>query len=177
MGKEIVYVGSDNFTLVPEPVDDENPLGFEAVSNLEDLDELLLRYDSSFRYVQVICANSRLIQCWSVKIVFVPYRAVRWSVCLPVEKQGRRYVPVTYVVPPDGNDVFYYFTDVTPDEKPIRAVPYLNDLKLLSPSVESKLALVRASHWRWNKGRHTVSIRPQDVIETETVRYSRSRVF
>jgi hypothetical protein len=178
MPREIVYVGMDDFTLAPpEPVDDEKPAGFKAVFHLEDLDELHSRYDSSFRYVQVICSAYEQIQCWSANTVFVPYRAVRWLVCFPVEKQGRRYVPVTYTLPPCGDDVFYYFTGVAPDETPIRAVPSLDGLNFLSPSAASQLALVRVQDWRWNKGRHTVSVRPQDVIETETVRYSRARVF
>jgi len=178
MPREIVYVGMDDFTLaLPEPVDDEKPAGFKAVFHLEALDELLPRYDPSFCYVQVICAVYGPIQCWSANTVFVPYRAVRWLLCFPAEKQGRRYVPVMYTLPPNGEDIFYYFTGVTPDGESIRAVSSLDDLKFLSPSAASKLALVRASRWRWNKGRNTVLIRPQDVIETETVRYSRVCVF
>ena len=178
MPREIVYVGTDDFILeLPEPVDDEKPAGFEAVFHLEDLDELHPRYDSSFRYAQTICAAYGPIQCWSANTAFVPYKAVRWMLCFPVEKCGRRYVPVMYVLPPGGDDIFYYFTGVTPDGAPIRAVSSLDDLKFLSPSPASKLALVRASHWRWNKGQNTVFIRPQDVIKTEPVRYSRMRIF
>jgi len=178
MPREIVYVGTDNFTLeLPEPAGDEKPAGSKAVFHLEALDELHPRYAPSFCYVQVICAVYGPIQCWSANTVFVPYRAVRWLLCFPAEKQGRRYVPVMYTLPPNGEDIFYYFTGVTPDGKSIRAVSSLDDLKFLSPSAASKLALVRASRWRWNKGRNTVLIRPQDVIETETVRYSRARVF
>ena len=178
MPREIVYVGTDNFTLaLPEPVDDEKPAGFTAVFHLTDLDALHGRYDPPFTYVQMICVVSKPVQDWWTPIVFVPYRAVRWMLCFPVEKQGRRYVPVTYTLPPCGDDVFYYFTGVAPDETPIRAVPSLDGLNFLSPSAASQLALVRVQDWRWNKGRHTVSVRPQDVIETETVRYSRARVF
>jgi len=176
MAKEIVYVGTDNLTLeLPEPVDDEAPSGFKAVFHLSDLDELPGECDPP--YVQALCARYKPIQCWSASTVFVPYNAVRWILCFPVERRGRRYVPVMYVLPPDGDDVFYYFTDVTPDGKPIRAVSCLDDLKFLFPSPASKLALVRASHWRWNKGRNTVLIRPQDVLKEETVRYSRVCVF
>ena len=178
MGKEIVYVGSDDLTLeLPEPVDDEKPAGFKAVFHLEDLDELHSRYDSSFRYVQVICAVYGPIQCWSANTVFVPYRAVRWLVCFPVEKQGRRYVPVTYTIPPDGDDVFYCFADSTSHRKILRAVPHLDDLKFLSPFQVLKPAVVRAKSWRWDKRQNTVFIHPQDVIETEVIRYSRLRVF
>jgi len=173
--KEIVYAGASEITLeLPDPVEDD-VFGFEAVFHLSDLDELY--GDPPFRHVQMLCASYKPMQCWSASTVFVPYKAVRWMLCFPVEKQGRRYVPVTYVVPPNGDDVFYYFPDVIPTGAPIRAVPSLDYLKFLSLSVPSKLALVRASHWRWNKGRNTVLIRPQDVIETEPVRYSRMRVF
>jgi len=178
MPREIVYVGMDDFTLAPpEPVDDEKPAGFKAVSHLTDLDALHGRYDPPFTHVQMICVVSKPIRDWWTPIVFVPYRAVRWLVCFPAEKQGRRYVPVMYTLPPNGEDIFYYFTGVTTDGESIRAVSSLDDLKFLSPSAVSKLALVRASHWRWNKGRNTVLIRPQDVIEEETVRYSRVCVF
>ena len=175
MPREIVYVGTDNLTLVPEPVDDEKPLGFEAVFHLEDLDELLLRYDSSFRYAQTICAAYGPIQRWSANIVFVPYKAVRWMLCFPVEKCGRRYVPVMYVLPPGGDDIFYYFTGTTPSGTPIRAVSSLDDLKFLSPLPQSKLALVRAKDWRWDG--EAVLIAPQDVLELEIVLDSEVRVF
>jgi hypothetical protein len=180
--KEIVYTGVDDFIVLdppidlPEPVDDEKPSGFEAVFYLDDLDELPGRY---FRYAQALCVYHKSIQWWSANTVFVPYRAIRWLLCFPIEKQRRRYVPVMYVLPPSGDDIFYCFTDtdVAPDGAPIRAVPDLDSLKFLSPSAASQLALVRASHWRWNKGRHTVLIRPQDVLQIETVRYSKIRTF
>jgi hypothetical protein len=176
MPREIVYVGMDNLTLeLPEPVDDEKPAGFEAVFHLSDLDKLPGECDPS--YVQALCARYKPIQCWSADTVFVPYEAVRWMLCFPAEKQGRRYVPVMYVLPPSGDDIFYYFTGVTPDGAPIRAVSCLDDLKFLSPSAASQLALVRVQNWRWTKGRNTVLIRPQDVLEVEAVRYSKVRVF
>jgi len=175
--KEIVYVGQDDLTLdLPEEIEDYTPRGFEAVSRLEDLDRLPGQYAFS-RYVQALCVLSKPIRDWWPHTFFVPYRAVRWLACFPAEKQGRRYVPVMYVLPPSGDDIFYYFTGVTPDGAPIRAVSCLDDLKFLSPSAASQLALVRAKDWRWNKGRNTVLIRPQDVIKTETVRYSKVRVF
>ena len=173
--KEIVYAGASEITLeLPDPVEDD-VLGFEAVFHLSDLDELY--GDPPFRHVQMLCASYKPMQCWSASTVFVPYKAVRWMLCFPAEKQGRRYVPVTYVIPPDGDDVFYYFTDTTQDGKLIRAVSSLNDLKFLSPSAASQLAIICANNWRWNKGRNTVLIRPQDVLEVEVVRYSRVRVF
>jgi hypothetical protein len=173
--KEIVYAGASEITLeLPDPVEDD-VLGFEAVFHLSDLDELY--GDAPFRHVQMPCASYKPMQCWSASTVFVPYKAVRWMLCFPVEKQGRRYVPVTYVIPPDGDDVFYYFTGTTPDGTPVRAVPYLDGLKLLSLSAGSKLALIRASRWRWNKGRNVASIHPEDILEIETIRDSRVRVF
>jgi hypothetical protein len=178
MPREIVYVGTDDSTLeLPEPVDDEKSAGFKAVSHLTDLDALHGRYDPPFTHLQVVCVVSKPIRDWWTPIVFVPYRAVRWLICLPVEKQGRRYVPVTYTIPPDGDDVFYCFTDSTSHRKILRAVPHLDGLKFLSPFQVLKPAVVRAKSWRWDKRQNTVFIHPQDVIETEIIRYSRLRVF
>jgi len=182
MPREIVYVGIDDINLeLPEPVDDEKPAGFEAVLSLSDLDALHNgRYNPSFRYAQAICAIRRPIQCWSADTVFVPYKAVRWLICFPVEKRGGRYVPVTYTLPPDGDDVFYCFADSTSHQGTIRAVPSLDSLKFLSPFQVLKVfkpALIRAKDWRWSRGRNTVLIRPQDVLEIEIIRYSKLRVF
>jgi len=173
--KEIVYAGASEITLeLPDPVEDD-VLGFEAVFHLSDLDELY--GDPPFRHVQMLCALYKPIRDWWPNTVFVPFKAVRWLLCFPAEKRGRRYIPITYTIPPDGDDVFFYFSDGTPDGIPIRAVPDLDSLKFLSPRPSSKLALVRAKDWRYNKRGDVVTIRPQDILKTEIVRYSKVRLL
>jgi hypothetical protein len=112
--------------------------------------------------------------------VFAYSDAVRWILCFPVVQWDEKYVPETNAIKPDDDDVFWSFSSAAkaaPDGPPVRAVPHMDNPSFLSPQPGDSLALVRASKWRWDKRRHTVSIRPQDISGMEIVLDSEVRTF
>ena len=184
---EIVFVGTHTFTFTlpsSAEVEEENyetvhVPGFEAVCVFRRLDQLQATDEPTFTHAQAVCVTG--IEDWDFRgannasVLALP-EAVRWVLCFPVVKEGAHYALETSEIPPDGDDVFFYFTGFTPTGTPIRAVTDLDELKFLSPQPGAKLALVRARDWHYEK-EGTVFIAPQDVLELEIILDSEVRVF
>ena len=159
--------------------------GFEAVCSFGALGQLQFSDDPDFTYAQAVCvskAENYGFRDSDSDFVLVHPDAVCWVLCFPVVRRGsRKYVPKTNAIEPEaahvpsGDRVFFCFSSAVKAiscemyVRYVRAVPYLGSLDLLSPDSEDKLALVRASRWRWNPSRNAVLIRPKYVLETETV--------
>ena len=155
--------------------------GFEAVCAFSHLAQLQVPFtdEPAFTHAQAVAVTK--IEDWNFRgvsdaSVLVLPEAVRWILCFPVTcEDGAHYAPETSEIPPDGDDVFFYFTGTVSFGTPIRAVPSLDDLKFLSPLPQSKLALVRAKDWHWDE--EAVLVAPQDVLELEIVLDSEVRMF
>ena len=182
---EMVFRGSSDYYHLPLPevkwygkIKPE----FEAVWSFDCL-ELMQDDAYDFTYSQAVCVTK--VEYYGFRngesaSVLVPPDAVRWILCFPIVRRDEKYVPETNAIKPDDDDVFWTFSSATksaPDGPPVRAVPHMDNLSFLSPQHRDNLALVRASKWRWNKSRHTVSIRPQDIAEMELILDSEVRVF
>jgi len=144
--------------------------GFDVAYALSSLDRLRSEDDPEFEYAQALCVETGSS--------FVSREAVRWFLCFPVEKRKGYYVPRTESVPPSGKNVFYSFYSYrweVPLNSPVRAVPDLDSLNLLSPRRGDKLVVLRANHWRWDED-GTVLVRPKDIIKTEIIHESEVRV-
>ena len=157
---------------------------FEAYRRFEYLNKLQSDSNPAFTYVQVVAVSE--VRCWLLRkggfaSVLVSSEKVRWVLCFPVIRRGSYYapyyVPKTDTIPPDGDDVFFYFANSLFNRTPARAVPDLDSLSFLTPCPYAKLALIRAKDWEWDAGRNTVLIQPQDVAEIEIVLDSEVRVF
>ena len=155
---------------------------FEAVWSFDCL-ELMQDDAYDFTYSQAFCVTK--VEYYGFRngdsaSVLVHPDAVRWILCFPIVRRDEKYVPEANAIKPDDDDVFWTFSSAAkaaPDRPPVRAVPHMDNLSFLSPQHGDNLALVRASKWHWNKSRHTVSIRPQDIAEMELILDSEVHVF
>jgi len=182
----MVFRGTHTFGFdIPSTVVKADVPAFEAVCDFHRIEELRLYEEPVFTWAQAICVTN--VEGWDFcgihnAPVLVPSEVVRWVLCFPVVRilRGLRYIPETTVIPPDGDGVFetfYFFTGSTPTGSPIQAVATLDNLDLLSPQPDAKLALVRAKAWRWNQGESIIRIFPQDIRDIEIVLDSEVRIF
>ena len=177
---EIFFRGTQAFTFTPYTEEDVH--AFEAYRTFWHLNELQDAGEPAFTYAQAVVVSRVarwVFQGASYASVIVHPDDIEWILCFPVVRTcGSEYYSLqTEEIHPDGEDVFFFFSGSTPTGTPIRAVPYLDDLKFLSPRDGVKLVLVRAKDWEWDEGRNTVLIQPQDVAEIEIVLDSEVRLF
>jgi hypothetical protein len=66
---------------------------------------------------------------------------------------------------------FYSYRFEVPLNSPVRVVPDLDSLNLLSPRRGDKLVVVRCNNWRWDE-EGAALVRPKDIIETEIIHES-----
>ena len=189
--KRIVYAGRDKLTLdLPEQLEKDTISGFEAIFSLSSLGVLRGPHDQA-SYLQAFCVHYYALEFWWGLTVLVPYNAVDWVLCFPVERRGRQFIPRTNVIPPDSilsnrDPVFFFFANPTETGTPVTPFPAvldLNDLIYLSPHQGDNLALVRLKNWlctknlRWDKSRNVAFIQPHDASEIEIILDSEVRVF
>jgi len=126
----MVFLGTHFFTF-DLPFTEE----FETVCELSRLDRLRSEDDPEFEYAQALCVETGS--------GFVSREEVQWFLCFPVERKRKGYyVPRTESVPPSGKNVFYSFYSYrfeVPLNSPVRVVPDLDSLNLLSPRRGDKL--------------------------------------
>jgi hypothetical protein len=183
MDNLIFFRGTHTFTFTlpsAEKDDYKDVLGFEAYRTFQHLNELQDASEPAFTHAQAVAVSR--VERWvfrgaSFASVLVSPEDVQWILCFPVARQGEHYALQTEDIPPDGEDVFYYFTGSIRNGTPIRAVPDLDGLKFLSPRPDARMALVRAKDWEWDEKRNTVLIQPQDVAEIEIILDSEVRVL
>jgi hypothetical protein len=177
----MVFCGCDSDSFRFE-LDATNGNGMEEYSGVEGtmtLDSLKLIQEDGpdFPFVHGVCVSK--IKTHYVRdgdyysVIFDP-AAVRWILFFPAVRWGCEYFPETETIDPSGSDVFFSFRSAissATDGKPIRVVPYLEKLNLLSPQPGDELALVRVKNPRqsWRKRGYSVLIPPQSVLEVETV--------
>ena len=158
----MVFLGTHFFTF-DLPFTEE----FETVCELSRLDRLRSEDDLEFEYVQALCVETGS--------GFVSREEVQWFLCFPVERKRKGYyVPRTESVPPSGKNVFYSFYSYrfeVPLNSPVRVVPDLDSLNLLSPRRGDKLVVVRCNNWRWDE-EGAALVRWKDIIETEIIHES-----
>lgn len=159
---------------------------FDAVCAFDRLKELQYPGEPAFTCAQAIVVKPvegfyfrhRSDFCGSV---LVSQEAVDWLLTFPIDrKQDGRYVPLTRVVRPEGDDVFFCFSSAIRAARagtPVQAVPDMDSLRFLSPETRDNLVVLRASDWHRDERGHTVFIRPQNLIEEETIFASGVRVF
>jgi len=156
----------------------------KAVWCLDDLELLQCKKARDFLHAQAVCipkVEIGLDEYYS-NFVPIPSGAVRWVLCFPViRRKSGLYVPRTRTVPAYGDDVFYTLTSLA-SKTPIRAVWSVNDLEFfefLFPrqrQPDDKLVVIRAKDCETNKRGYVVYIRPQDIIEQETISDSGMRI-
>jgi hypothetical protein len=81
------------------------------------------------------------------------------------------YFPETDTIDPSGSDVFFCFSSTISsarDGTPVRAVPYLEKLHLLSPQPGDRLVLLPTNK-RYDRRGRPILIRPGSALEVETV--------
>jgi hypothetical protein len=160
---------------------------FEAVWTFDCLKELHSYHgERAFRYAQALVitpVEGFYFRHWSdfCGSVLVSQKAVDWFFTFPIDrKQDGRYVPRTRLVQPHRDDVFFCLSSAISAARagtPVQAVPDMDSLKFLPPRSGDHLVVLRASDWRWDEGRHTVLIRPQDLIEEDTIFDSEVRIL
>ena len=193
---KMVFVGTHHFSLeLSSTVEMDGP-GFEVVCSFGTLEQLQAFDAPDFSHAPAVCVTDcaeveeiHVVEKeevveeydspgWYYFLARVLPEAARWVLCFPVtRKQSGKYALRTHAVPPGGDDAFYTFASAVSSGAPVQAVPYLEDIRFLSPQSGDKLVVVRASDWSWDENENTVFIRSQDVIEMETISESEVRVL
>jgi len=175
------YSDSFRFELFPAEVHGIDGHGdFEGTTTLDTL-KLVQEDRHDFRFVHAVAVSKvemHYFRDGEYFSVLAHPDAVRWILFFPAVRWGDEYFPETETIDPSDSDVFFSFrsaissaTSSATDAKPIRAVPCLERLNLLSPQPGDGLALVRVKNPRqsWRKRGYSVLILPKSVLEVETV--------
>jgi len=174
-----------------ESLESKAALRLKAALCLDDLEFLQSKNAPDFLYAQAVCIPKVELDSdeYGYNLVHFPPGAARWVLCFPVIRTWKSglYRPRTRIVPAYGDNVFYTLTSLA-SKTPIRAVSSHNDLEFfefLFPrqrQPDDKLVVIRArdgalNKLEWNKRGWFVYIRPQDIIEQETISDSGMRIL